>query len=122
MIAVLLTIGAMFSSANTMFAAVSARTREIGTMRALGFSQLDILISFLGESILLCSLGGAAGLLATLPLNALTYETSDFNSFASITVAFRFGPLVVTVALVMTLVMGLFGGMLPPLRAGPLAV
>ena len=70
LIAVLLTFGAMFSSANTMFAAVSARTREIGTMRALGFSQFDVLISFLGESILLCALGGAAGLLATLPLNA----------------------------------------------------
>ncbi|MFI5455125.1 MAG: ABC transporter permease [Isosphaerales bacterium] len=117
MIAVLLTFGAMFSSANTMFAAVSARTREIGTMRALGFSQLDILISFMGESLLLCGLGGAAGLLATIPLNALTYETSDFNSFASITVAFRFGPLVIGVALLMTLAMGLFGGMLPALRA-----
>ena len=117
MIAVLLTFGAMFASANTMFAAVSARTREIGTMRALGFSQFDILISFLGESILLCALGGAAGLLATVPLSALTYETSDFNSFASITVSFRFGPLVMGVALIMTLVMGLFGGMLPAVRA-----
>ena len=117
LIAVLLTFGAMFSSANTMFAAVSARTREIGTMRALGFSQFDILISFLGESLLLCGLGGAIGLLAAVPLNALTYETSDFNSFASITVAFRFGPLVVAVALVMTLAMGIFGGMFPALRA-----
>jgi putative ABC transport system permease protein len=117
LIAVLLTFGAMFSSANTMFAAVSARTREIGTLRALGFSQFDILISFLGESLLLCGLGGAIGLLAAVPLNALTYETSDFNSFASITVAFRFGPLVVAVALVMTLAMGIFGGMFPALRA-----
>jgi putative ABC transport system permease protein len=117
MIAVLLTFGAMFSSANTMFAAVSARTREIGTMRALGFSQFDVLISFMGESLLLCGLGGALGLLATIPLNALTYETSDFNSFAAVTVAFRFGPLVFAVALIMTLSMGLFGGMLPALRA-----
>ena len=117
LIAVLLTFGAMFSSANTMFAAVSARTREIGTMRALGFSQFDILISFLGESLLLCGLGGALGLLATIPLNALTYETSDFNSFAAVTVAFRFGPLVFAVALIMTLSMGLFGGMFPALRA-----
>jgi putative ABC transport system permease protein len=117
LIAVLLTLGAMFSSANTMFAAVAARTREIGTMRALGFSQLHILISFLGESLILCGLGGAAGLLATIPLNALTYETSDFNSYASMTVAFRFGPLVLSVALIMTLAMGLFGGMLPALRA-----
>jgi putative ABC transport system permease protein len=117
LIAVLLTFGAMFSSANTMFAAVSARTREIGTMRALGFSQFDILISFLGESLLLCGLGGVIGLLATFPLNALTYETSDFNSFASVTVAFRFGPLVMSVALAMTLAMGIFGGMFPALRA-----
>ena len=117
LIAVLLTFGAMFSAANTMFAAVSARTRDIGTMRALGFSQFDILISFLGESLLLCGLGGAIGLLAALPLNALTYETSDLNSFASVTVAFRFGPMVVAVALVMTLAMGVFGGMFPALRA-----
>jgi putative ABC transport system permease protein len=117
LIAVLLTFGAMFSAANTMFAAVSARTRDIGTMRALGFSQFDILISFLGESLLLCGLGGAIGLLAALPLNALTYETSDFNSFTSVTIAFRFGPMVVAVALVMTLAMGIFGGMFPALRA-----
>ena len=71
LIAVLLTFGAMFAAANTMFAAVSSRTREIGTMRALGFSQWDILISFLGESFLLCVLGGVLGLLATLPLNLL---------------------------------------------------
>jgi putative ABC transport system permease protein len=117
LIAVLLTFGAMFAAANTMFAAVSARTREIGTLRALGFSQLDILICFMGESVILCALGGAVGLLAAIPLNALTYETSDFNSFASMTIAFRFGPLVVTVALLMTLAMGLFGGMFPALRA-----
>jgi putative ABC transport system permease protein len=117
LIAVFLTFGAMFAAANTMFAAVSARTREIGTMRALGFSQFDILISFLGESVILCGLGGALGLLATIPLNALTYETSDFNSFASMTIAFRFGPTVLAVALAMTLSMGLFGGMVPALRA-----
>ncbi len=117
MIAVLLTLGAMFAAANTMFAAVSARTREIGTLRALGFSRRDVLISFLGESLLLCMMGGAIGLLGTIPLSSLTYETSDFNSFAAVTVAFRFGPLVMGVALAMTLAMGVFGGMFPALRA-----
>ena len=58
MIAVLLTFGAMFAAANTMFAAVGARTREIGTMRALGFSQFDILICFMGESLLLVRSAG----------------------------------------------------------------
>lgn len=117
LIAVLLTFGAMFAAANTMFSAVKSRTREIGTMRALGFSQRDILISFLSESLILCTLGGLLGLLATVPLNALTLETSNFNTFASVLITFRFGPLVMTVALVMTLAMGLFGGMFPALRA-----
>jgi len=117
LIAVLLTFGAMFAAANTMFAAVSARTREIGTMRALGFSQLHILISFLGESLILCALGGVLGLLATIPLNSLTYETSDFNSFASISFSFRFGSLVMGVAVLMTVAMGVFGGMFPAIRA-----
>jgi putative ABC transport system permease protein len=122
LIAVLLTFGAMFAAANTMFAAVSSRTREIGTMRALGFSQWDILISFLGESFLLCALGGALGLLATLPLNLLTIETFNFGSFASVSISFRFGWLVAGVALAMTVAMGLFGGMFPALRAVRLEV
>jgi putative ABC transport system permease protein len=117
LIAVLLTFGAMFASANTMFAAVKSRTREIGTMRALGFSQFDVLISFLSESLILCTLGGVLGLLATVPLSALTLETSNFNTFAALTISFRFGPLVMAVALTMTLAMGLFGGMFPAIRA-----
>jgi putative ABC transport system permease protein len=117
LIAVLLTFGAMFAAANTMFAAVSSRTREIGTMRALGFSQWDILISFLGESFLLCALGGVLGLVATLPLNLVTMETFDFGSFASASINFRFGWWVAMVALTMTIAMGLFGGMFPALRA-----
>lgn len=117
LIAVLLTFGAMFAAANTMFAAVKSRTREIGTMRALGFSQFDVLLSFLSESIILCSLGGALGLLATLPLSALTIETSNFNTFAAMTISFRFGPLVIGTAFIMTLLMGVFGGMFPALRA-----
>ena len=121
-IAVLLTFGAMFAAANTMFAAVKSRTREIGTMRALGFSQFDILFSFLTESLLLCALGGLVGLAATYPLSALTLETSNFNTFASQLISFRFGPLVMAVALVMTLSMGLFGGMFPAIRAVQLDV
>jgi putative ABC transport system permease protein len=122
LIAVLLTFGAMFAAANTMFAAVKSRTREIGTMRALGFSQWDILISFLGESFLLCTLGGILGLLATLPLNLLTIETFNFGNFASVSITFRFGWLVAGVAMIMIVAMGLFGGMFPALRAVRLEV
>jgi putative ABC transport system permease protein len=116
-IAIVLTIGAMFAAANTMYAAVRSRTREIGTLRALGFSRRDVLLSFMGESVLLCSLGGIVGLLATLPLSALTYGTSNFNTFAEITIQFRFGPIVMLVAFLMTLAMGVFGGIFPALRA-----
>jgi putative ABC transport system permease protein len=115
-VAVLLTFGAMFAAANTMYSAVSSRTREIGTMRALGFSRIDILVSFLGESILLCVLGGAIGLLATLPLTALTYGSS-VGDFVEQTVSFRLGPLVMTVAVLMTAAMGVFGGLFPAVRA-----
>jgi len=117
LIAVLLSIGAMFAAANTMFAAVKSRTREIGTLRALGFSRFDVLASFLGESVLLCTLGGLLGWLATLPMTALTFGTNDFNSFAERTIQFRFGPLVFAVAFAMTMAMGVFGGLFPAIRA-----
>ncbi len=117
LIAVLLSIGAMFAAANTMFAAVKSRTREIGTMRAIGFSRRAVLLSFLGESLLLCTLGGALGWLATLPFRAVQLGLSDFNTFAERAVQLRFGPLVFAVAFGMTLAMGLFGGLFPALRA-----
>src|SRR5262249_3017648 len=117
LIAVLLTIGAMFAAANTMYAAVSARTREIGTMRALGFSRFDILVSFLGESVLLCALGGALGLLATVPLSAFSMGISNFDTFTEATVNFRLGTMVMTVAVLMTIAMGVFGGLFPAIRA-----
>ncbi len=116
-IAIFLSIGAMFSAANTMFAAVNARTREIGTMRALGFSRLDILVSFLGESLLLCTLGGILGVLGTLPLSTLTFGTNSIDTFAEVAVRFRFGPSVAIVAAAMTLAMGFFGGLFPAVRA-----
>jgi putative ABC transport system permease protein len=121
-IAVFLSIGAMFAAANTMFAAVKSRTREIGTLRALGFSRFDVLVSFMGESILLCAMGGLLGWLATIPMTALTFGTNDFSSFAEKTIAFRFGPLVFAVAFAMTMAMGLFGGLFPALRAVKLDV
>ncbi len=121
-IAVCLSVGAMFAAANTMFAAVKSRTREIGTLRALGFSRTDVLISFLGESVLLCSLGGLLGWLATIPMTSLTFGTSDYDSFAEKTIAFRFGPLVFAVAFAMTMAMGVFGGLFPALRAVKLDV
>jgi putative ABC transport system permease protein len=117
LIAVLLTIGAMLAASNTMFGAVASRTREIGTMRALGFSRTDVLISFLGESVILCTIGGVVGLLMTLPLTALSFGTVNSNTFSEATVNFRFGPLVMGVAFAMTMAMGVLGGLFPALKA-----
>lgn len=114
-VAILLTTGAMFAAANTMYAAVASRTREIGTMRALGFSRRAILFSFLGECLILCAIGGLIGVLAVLPFNGYTVSTN--NNFVEATFGIRIGWVVVTVAFAMTMAMGLFGGALPAIRA-----
>jgi len=116
-IAVFLTIGAMFAAANTMFAAVASRGREIGTLRALGFRRRSILTCFLLESVILCLLGGLLGCLATLPFNGLSTGTANWATFSEITFAFRFGPWVLLQGVLMSLAMGLLGGLIPAIRA-----
>jgi putative ABC transport system permease protein len=116
-IALFLTLGAMFAAANTMFAAVASRGREIGTLRALGFRRGSILTSFLFESVLLCLMGGMLGCLATLPFNGLSTGTANWATFSEITFAFRFGPAVLMRGMLMALAMGLLGGLLPAIRA-----
>jgi putative ABC transport system permease protein len=116
-IAGFLTLGAMFAAANTMYAAVAARAREIGALRAMGFSRRSVLASFLFESVLLCLLGGVLGCLATLPFNGLSTGTANWATFSEITFAFRFGPSVLLRGVIMAFTMGLVGGLFPALRA-----
>jgi len=116
-IAVLLTIGALFAAANTMFAAVKSRTREIGTMRALGFSRTAILLSFLLEAVVITAIGGALGALISLLFSNWSFGISDFSSFSERMIQLRFGALPLAVALGMTLAMGIFGGLFPAIRA-----
>jgi putative ABC transport system permease protein len=116
-IAIFLTLGAMFAAANTMFSAVASRSREIGTLRALGFRRGSILTSFLLESVLLCLMGGLVGCLATLPFNGLSTGTANWSTFSEITFSFRFGPMVLLRGVLMALVMGLLGGLFPAIRA-----
>lgn len=116
-IAAFLTFGAMFAAANTMYAAVASRGREIGTLRALGFPRGAILSSFLLESVILCLMGGVLGCLATLPFNGLSTGTANWASFSEITFSFRFGPRVLIQGVALALIMGLLGGFLPAMRA-----
>ena len=117
LIAGFLTFGAMFAAANTMYAAVANRTREIGTLRALGFRRRSILSSFLLESTLLCLAGGIIGCLATLPFNGMSTGTANWATFAELTFSFRFGPKVMLQGLLLALTMGLLGGLFPAIRA-----
>jgi len=116
-IAGFLTIGAMFAAANTMYAAVASRAREIGTLRAIGFRRRSILFSFLLESVLLCVAGGVLGCLATLPFNGLSTGTANWQTFSEITFSFRFGPRVLLQGLLMAVTMGVLGGLFPAVRA-----
>jgi putative ABC transport system permease protein len=115
LIAGFLIFGAMFAAANTMYAAVASRAREIGTLRALGFPRSAVLSSFLFEAVVLCLLGGLLGCAGTLPFNGLS--TGTINQFSEITFSFRFGPRVLLQGVTLAVVMGLLGGLLPAIRA-----
>ena len=116
-IAGFLTVGAMFAAANTMYSAVASRSREIGTLRAIGFRRRSVLMSFLLESLLICLLGGLVGCLATLPFNGYSSGTANWATFSEITFSFRFGPGVLLRGMIMALAMGLIGGLFPAIRA-----
>ena len=121
MIAFFLTIGAMFAVANTMYGAIAARAREIGTLRALGFGRASIVTAFLLESLILCLLGAVLGCLAALTLQAITggLQTGTMNSatFTEVVFAFDFGPRILLQGALLAIVMGLIGGLLPAVRA-----
>ena len=109
-------IGACFAAANTMYAAVASRGREIGTLRALGFSRFSVLTSFLMESIFICLLGGVLGCLATVPLNGITGGTQA-ATFSEVTFSLSYGPWVLAFGMIMALIMGVLGGIFPAVRA-----
>jgi putative ABC transport system permease protein len=121
-VAVVMSIGAVFGAMNTMYAVVSQRTREIGTLRALGFSRFSILLSFVVESVLLSIIGGALGCLLALTMNGYTAGTGQTNSFSELAFAFRITPPVVAVGFGFAVLMGFVGGLLPALRAARMPI
>jgi len=121
-VSVVMGIGAVFGAMNTMYAIVSQRTREIGTLRALGFSRFSILLSFVMESVLLAGIGGVLGCLLALPMNGFTTATGQTQSFSELAFAFRITPTIVTIGIVFALLMGFFGGLLPALRASRMPI
>jgi len=123
-VAAIMAIGAVFGALNTMYSAVAERGREIATMRALGFSNFNVLLSFLFEALLISIVGGLIGCLAVLPLNGLTTNTMNFQTFSNLAFAFKITFDLLLMGIVFALVMGVLGGLLPAIRASirPVAV
>jgi putative ABC transport system permease protein len=121
-VALVMGVGAVFGAINTMYAIVSTRTREIGTLRALGFSRRSILVSFLIESVILATIGGAIGCLLAFPMNGFSTGTGQTQSFSEIAFAFRITPGIVATGMAFAVAMGVLGGLLPALRGARLPI
>ena len=122
-IAVLMGLGAIFAALNTMYSAVSSRTREIATLRALGFGAGPVVISVLTEALLIGLVGGLIGMvLAYVAFDGIRASTMNFATFSQITFAFTVTPQLLGLALVYALVLGLIGGSLPCWRAAHLPI
>jgi putative ABC transport system permease protein len=122
-IAVLMGLGAVFAALNTMYSAVSTRTREIATLRALGFGSVPVVISVLTEALLIGLAGGVIGaLIAYFAFNGVRASTMNFTTFSQITFAFTVTPMVLVLGVVYALILGFIGGLLPGLRAARLPI
>lgn len=121
-IAVIMAIGAAFAGMNTMFASVARRTKEIGTLRVLGFGRISILISFVLESVAIAVVGVIIAIIITLPLNLVSTGTSNFTTFSEIAFNFRVTWDLMLIALIFGVLIGLLGSLLPAIRASRLKI
>jgi putative ABC transport system permease protein len=122
LVAIVMGVGAIFGAMNTMYAIVAARTREIGTLRALGFSRRSVLFSFVLESALLALIGGVLGCLLALTMHGYTTGASNLQTFREVAYAFRITPAIIGSGMAFALVMGVAGGLLPSVRASRLSI
>jgi putative ABC transport system permease protein len=120
-IGIIMAIGASFGAMNTMYANISTRTMEIATLRVLGFSRYSILTSFVAESLIICLMGGIAGCLMGLVIVKFAISgvtgTTNFRTFSEVVFAFRLTPGLIITGLSLSLLIGLFGGLLPAAQA-----
>jgi len=116
-VSVFCAFGAMLGAMNTMFAAVAQRKREVGTLRALGFSKFSILSSFVLESTVLAVVGGLVGLGASLLLSFARISMMNFSTWQEVSFSFAPTPQLLIGSLVAGALMGILGGFLPALKA-----
>jgi putative ABC transport system permease protein len=116
-VAIIMAIGSSFAAMNTMYAAVAYRSREIATLRIIGFSRPSILTSFVFESVLLSVIGAIAGVILMLPFNGMTTGTQNPATFSEAVFSLQMTPHVVIVAVIFAMTMGLLGGIAPAWHA-----
>jgi putative ABC transport system permease protein len=116
-VALVMGIGAVFGALNTMYSAITERSREIATMRALGFGAGSVVTSFIFEALFIAFIGGALGCLAVLPLNGFTTGAMNFQTFSHVAFAFRVTPALLGIGVIFALFMGFVGGVPPAIRA-----
>jgi putative ABC transport system permease protein len=116
-VATVMGVGAIFGALNTMYSAVAERSREIATMRALGFGEGSVVTSFVFEALCIALVGGALGCIGVLPLNGLTTGTMNWQTFSHLAFAFKVTPALLLGGLIFALVMGVLGGVPPAIRA-----
>ena len=115
-VAIVMAVGSSFAAMNTMYAAVSRRAREIGTLRVLGFSRGSILVSFFVESVLLAGLGGVLGCLLVMPLNGITTAVGSTN-FSEMAFDFHVTGKTMMTGIIFAAVLGCVGGLFPARNA-----
>jgi len=120
-VAVVMGIGAVFAAMNTMYAIVANRTREVGTLRALGFSRSDVLMAFVLEGFFLAVAGGGLGCLLSFLMDGLR-TSSTTASMSEIVFAFRVTTVDLGFGLLFAATMGVIGSLLPALRAARLPI
>lgn len=116
-VCIIMAVGSAFAAMNTMYAAVARRAKEIGTLRVLGFTRGNILLSFLIESLMLSLVGGVIAIVVTLPLNHVTTGLGNFLTFSETNFNFRISPEVMMVGIAFALILGAVGGLLPSRQA-----
>ena len=121
-ISAVFSLGAIIGAMITMYSSVANRVREIGILRALGFSRRAIFLAFVRECLLVGFVGGVLGVIAALGLSLVRFATTNFSTFSEVAFGFTMTPKIACFGILFALAMGLIGGALPAWRASRLQI
>ncbi len=122
LVAIVMGIGAIFGAFNTMYSALTARSREIATLRAIGFGRGAVIMSMIFESVLIALIGGVLGCVIVIPMNGFTTSTLNWQTWSQMAFAFRITPGLLLSGISFSVLIGFLGGLIPALRAANLQI